>query len=201
MQYTYTNADTLIFEGFYESALYNSDTEHNFNCGLEEEYELKDFDGFRKAVGEAATNLLRPMLERDGFVSDVKFEGIKSPREYNFTTDSLLISMDIDFDALKAWVLETEERCNGFDRYLTVNYSNRPGFVSFVGNDLDRYFERSYDRYQDVLIDYYLLTEICGSERVTEDIDLDCDYRLNLIESADDALHEFMIPTEETETT
>lgn len=200
MRYTYTNADTLIFEGFYESNLYNSDTEYNFNYGLEQECELKDFDGFKKAVGKAATNLLRPMLERDGFVSDVKFEGIESPREYNFTTDSLLISMDIDFDALKAWVLETEERRNGFDRYLTVNYSNRPGFFSFVANGIDSYFERSYDRHQNVLIDYYLLTEICGSENVAEDIDWDCGYCSDLIEAADDALYEYMVPTEDTET-
>lgn len=200
MEYRYCNDNLGIFEGFYESGLYNSDTEYKFNfCRTEgePEYELKDFDGFKNAVGEGATDLLCPMLERDGFIKNVKFAGISSPRYYNFTTDRLLIDMDVDFDALKAWVLETEERREGFNAYLKKNYTSYDGFCSFVDNNVEGFFENSYGDYKDVLIDYYLLVAILDTEHVTDKSWTESSYRYDLFEVADDLLWEFMVPVEE----
>lgn len=195
MQYTYCNDNLGIFEGFYESALYNSDTEYYFNldsdgpeCGLE------DFDGFKNKVGEAATELLRPMLERDGFARDVRFAGISSPMYYNYTTDKLLVEMDIDFGALREWVLGSESRRDGFGKYLAENYTSRSGFLSFVSNTVDGYFSESYDRYQDVLIDYYLLSRIGGSYKPDYEDVWESQYRLELIEMADGILWDYMVP-------
>ena len=202
MEYRYCNDNLGIFEGFYESGLYNSDTEYDFNYNREEgepEYELLDFASFKQAVGQAAKDLLCPMLERDGFIKNVTFAGISSPTYYNFTTDRLLIDMDADFDALKAWVLETEERKEGFGEYLKQNYTSRDGFMSFVENTVEGFFEDSYGSYQDVLIDYYLLVAILDTEHVTDENWTESSYRYDLVEAADGLLWEFMVPVDEAD--
>lgn len=202
MEHRYCNDSLGIFEGFYESGLYNSDTEYNFNYNREDgepEYELQDFASFKNAVGQAAKDLLCPMLERDGFIKNVTFAGISSPMYYNFTTDRLLIDMDVDFDALKAWVLATDERRDGFNDYLKHNYTSYDGFCSFVENNVEGFFENSYGDYKDVLIDYYLLVAILDTEHVTDEDWTESSYRYDLVEAADELLWEFMVPVEEAD--
>lgn len=159
-----------IFPGFYESLLYNSDTEYCANQDREEgepEREIKDWAGFTRAVCEGVTEVLRPILERVPEVCDgVVYAGMTSPRYYNYSTDRLEVDMNFDADALKEWVLSDECRREGFDSYLHERYTSYDGFISFVENDIDSFFEESYEAYADVLLDYYVLCEILGDEDV-----------------------------------
>lgn len=191
-----------IFEGFYESCLYNSDMEYNYNCNLEEgepECELDDFRAFKDEVGEAAVERLSEVIgEDDEIMSGLKFDHISSPAYYNFTTDKLVMNADIDLEALKEWVLEDNDRIDGFDDYLREKYSSRDGFLSFVPNNVDDYFEDSYDQYYDVLVDYYVLTKIYGDN---PDVvwcclnkSMDSDYHWRLYEDADEIFYMHMRP-------
>lgn len=170
-EFFYTPDNLEIFPGFYESLLYNSDTEYSANCGREEgepEREIKDWAGFTNDVCKGITDVLRPILEREPFCTDVEYDGMTSPRYYNYSTDKLDIKMQLDLDALKEWVLSDEERRDGFDKYLREKYTSYDGFMSFVENDIDDYFEKSYEEYPDVLVDYYVLCEIFDNPDVVD---------------------------------
>lgn len=193
-----------IFPGFYESLLYNSDMEYCANQEREEgepEREIKDWTGFTHAVCKGITDILRPILEREPFCADVEYEGMTSPKYYNFATDRLHIKMQLDLDALKEWVLSDDARREGFNGYLREKYTSYDGFISFVENDIDGYFEKSYDEYPDVLVDYYVLCDsnllddydVVSSKRNQRDL---TGYTWDIYEVASECFWEYFEPVE-----
>lgn len=199
-EFFYTPDNLEIFPGFYESLLYNSDTEYCANQEREEgepEREIKDWDGFTEAVCKGITDVLRPILEREDFCTDVEYVGMTSPRYYNYSTDKLDIRMQLDLDALKDWVLSDDDRRDGFDAYLREKYTSYDGFCSFVENNIDGYFEKW--EYPDVLVDYYVLCEIfddpdvVNAKRYQREL---TGYTWDIYEIASDCFWEFFEPIE-----
>ena len=147
----YTNWSTEIFEGFYESRLYNSD------CPL-----LTDFDEFERLVGEHATEVMYESLP-SGFISEMKFAGITSPKYYNFDTDRLMIEITYDDDALASYCFEHNR--NEFDIYLRETFSSYDGFHSFIANNVSDFKNQMEDeessgwsnRCSQVMLEFYLL--------------------------------------------
>jgi hypothetical protein len=166
---TYTPDNGTIFPGFYESELYNSDQEYNFSYNEGEEYEIKDFDGYCKYICEALSDKISDYLtSAKDICKSVKYKAMSSPREYNFTTDHLLMDAEIDLSALKERILADSDYKDGFDNYLRYKYSSRSGFISFVSNNVDDFFKDDFSEYFDVLIDYFLLTMIYDDKDVVK---------------------------------
>lgn len=190
-KHTYHQYSTSLFEGFYESNLYNSDTEYNLNRYLNEgsdnptEYEIKDFAGFCRKVSEYAVSLLESDLNIDSTIlSNLTLLEIDSPRFYNFSTDRLVISCMVDVQKLRAYALR--QHLDAFESYLKENYTSVDGFISFVPNNAAD-FKHWMDHHNmaiDVLIEFYLLSVI----------DLDS-YHRDLYEKANELQMEFMTPT------
>lgn len=150
----YTNWSTEIFEGFYESRLYNSD------CPS-----LKDFERFTHRVGKYATAEMYHSLPYRDFtlIRKMKFAGISSPKYYNFETDRLMIEITYDDDALASYCFEHNR--NEFDIYLRQNFTSYDGFISFVANNVSD-FKKQMDeeessgwsnRCSQVMLEFYLL--------------------------------------------
>ena len=204
----YIPDNLMIFEGFYESSLYNSDMEYNFNYNREDgelEYELDDWDEYRKDVCLAVTDALRPYLcNDDGICASVEFNNLSSPMKYNFTTDKIELDIEIDLDKLKDWVLCDEKRRTEFNRYLSAKYTSYNGFMSFVDNNVDAFFKEggSFERFPDVLIDYYVLTEIYGTTDivgVAEKHETREAYHWEIYEAADEIFYMHMKPVADNE--
>ena len=150
----YTNWSTSIFEGFYESRLYNSD------CPL-----LTNFDEFESRVGEYATDLMYESLPIPDFtlIKKMDFVGIVSPKFYNFDTDRLMIEITYDDDALASYCFEHNR--NEFEIYLRQNFTSYDGFHSFIANNIPEFKEQMEDeepsgwsdRCSQVMLEFYLL--------------------------------------------
>lgn len=66
------------------------------------------------------------------WLKSIKFTGgTWSPREYNFTTDSLDFEVNIDMRAMYKY-LEALEHNADFAQFLRDNYSSRDGFISYT---------------------------------------------------------------------
>lgn len=150
----YINWSTEIFEGFYESNLYNSD------CPL-----LTDFEKFTHRVGKYATTEMYYSLPYRNFtlIRKMEFAGISSPKYYNFETDRLMIEITYEDDALASYCFEHNR--NEFDIYLRDNFSSYDGFLSFVANNVSD-FKKQMDeeessgwsnRCSQVMLEFYLL--------------------------------------------
>ena len=192
-KHTYHQFSTALFEGFYESNLYNSDTDYNLNRHLNEdsenpkEYEIKDFSGFCRKIAERVPVLLESDLNVDSdILSDFCLLEIDSPSFYNYRTDRLVLSVNVDVELLKGYAYSSHPI--EFESYLKENFTSYDGFISFVPNNLSDFLEWEETNQQssiDVLIEFYLLSRI----------DLDS-YRRDLYEFAYETAFEFSEPSE-----
>ena len=183
----YENWSRDIFQGFYESELYNSDTEFYFNDGEDIEREIKDWKGFTTAVAQdCAEGLWQYLEQKTEIIKSIEYKGLYSPKYYNFETDKLELVIDCDIEALKTYCFK--DNCGLFDLYLYENFTSYDGFISFVPNNVKEFmskYEDDTERLLNVMIEYYLLNNI----------DLNA-YSEHCAECAQDRLYEYMKPVE-----
>lgn len=170
MKYTYTQNDHRIFAGFYESILFNCDSEYlasdyaNYlNETDNQEYELKDFKGFCLDVSKQIVDKLLSSCHDGSILKSVELNGLSSPKYYNFETDKLKLSINLDRDLLEEYIFNTH--ANEFESYLNENYSDRSGFISFIANNIHDFknqylVESKLGRCLDIMIDFYLVNQI-----------------------------------------
>jgi hypothetical protein len=184
-KYLYQTITTGTFQGFYESDLYNSDTEYHYNklCDDDKEYEIKDWEGFTTSVSSDITHALMAFegREEDGIIGDYKFMRLVSPKYYNYSSDKLEIELEVDVEKLRKYCYETQK--DRFNQFLADNFTSYSGFISFVPNNLVEFMA---DEDLDVMIEFYLLNKI----------DMQ-DYRYACSEIASGYLYQYMEPVEE----
>ena len=166
---TLMNNDKQIFCGLYESILYNSDTDYYLAEVLADEdtpdkVEVDyDFNEFTKVAGEACVDSLNDELYSHDVIIDMNYAGMHSPRYYNYETDKVLIDVDYNFIALVKYCRHTNK--DKFNQYLKDNYTSYDGFISFVENSVEGFFEKDWfnshkNMAVQVMIEFYLTNEI-----------------------------------------
>lgn len=183
----YVNWSTDIFQGFYESGLYNSDTLYNLQDeDIGYDFTENGWTGFTNKVARQCVDLLNDYC-RGGLIKHIDFVELYSPRYYNFDTDRLVCKVECDWQGLIDYCYET---CNDFDEYLHNNFTSYSGFTSFVPNNITDFFNRlddDFERLSQVIIEYYLLNRI-------DDID---EYKMQCDEIAMNAIYEYIEPVKE----
>jgi len=132
------------FPGFYETRfdfdlypvewlLFNDpddvSTEH-LDWLKENIYDHIDFVKYRNDVSIKFVETWFELADFD-FVKNVKFDNLQSPREYNFNTDSINISVNLNFNKLVANFKDHPD----FEKYIKEQYTSYDGFFSFYSND------------------------------------------------------------------
>ena len=190
------------FPGFYESPLYNSDSEseaartmidalcssesvsfpapllkHYFNHHhLGSAFDLQaDFPAFTRDAAKAYCRVIADRLA--GILEEevsIEFEEIRSPKYYNFETDS--VNCKITFDADRA-LAYCREHLPKFRQYLVDNYKSRDGFISFHSYDAAEWLDSGLwgSHEPGAILDFILRNEdpdveINASERVLEEV-------------------------------
>ena len=118
----FVNDTVILFEGFYESNLFNSDTEFYLNELLQdsehpEKYEItgKNYKDYEKYVCELHVDSLNEVLNdfkyytKNRIVKKIKFEKMTSPKYYNFESELLYLLVDFNLNDLKKYCFDTEK--------------------------------------------------------------------------------------------
>jgi hypothetical protein len=154
--------------GFYESYLYDSDTEYYINETLKEDDQPEmeiDWIPYTKEVSQAATELLEEYCVNDsGIIKSMKYKNTYSPKYYNYDTDRLNIIADINIHKLKAYIKQNK---TDFNQYLKDNFTSYDGFWSFIENNYPAFMEQyksDKDRCLNVMLEYYILRQLYGAE-------------------------------------
>lgn len=198
MKHIYNNHSYKIFDGFYNSNLFNDDMLYNLEYNDKQEGYLKDnesydvdnFQEYKKEVSDNAVYELFNTLENNDIIKSMKLKDVYSPKYYNYETDSLIIEMDINLRALKTFCFK--ENRDMFNKYLKENFTSYSGFISFVDNNI-KDFINTYktstckDREINVMIEYYLLTQI-NNTLDCDNFDCDNSYQYRIYEGADQIL-------------
>lgn len=191
----YINDSTDIFMGYYESGIAAETVLEKLNYDSNELQENEYYDfydddkgnytygQYEQAVAkDCVANLLNNTVQgSNDIIKDMQFVALHSPREYNFSTDKLEIEITVDWDKLRVYI---QENCGAFNEYLHDNYTSRSGFVSFIPNNYNEFFDclqDDFERLSQVMIEFYILQ--CLD---TESYYYDC------IESADNLIWDYV---------
>lgn len=170
-------ARVLDFPGFYESVLSQAldDAENQMVEGLIENHDLPDepspyeacmdastyATGFR-LIARASVDWLNHVLADTGIV--LAYESMESPREYNFSTDALYVTVN---DPKKLVQLVDPAK---FEAVIKEHFTSRSGFHSFYSNDITAWRAKPLDEWDHNELGTLLTTYL---RQVAEDKGLD----------------------------
>jgi len=172
-----------IFSGFYNTLWDDTDEyeldEEGFTDEQKEEYFRSDlyYDNVKQyehSVVSSFIDELSKKLKENNFVRSIKFEQIVSPKEYNFTNDSVNVIIDINIRVCKQYLKDNEDE---FTQYLKDHYTSCDGFWSNYSNDYDEWVNDK-DLFKSSHMSGEVLNFICENEDITE-IDMYEDIRSN----------------------
>lgn len=139
-----------VFSGFYESMWSgDNDREREIDYINElrkekgfpkigyDDIEWSSYSEYMERVGRAVTSALWNELHREGFVSKIKFQEIKSPKYYNYSTDSINVAIELTEENQKVIAAYLETHKMAFAKYLKDTYTSRSGFISSYDNDIE----------------------------------------------------------------
>lgn len=147
-------ARVLDFPGFYESILSAAlddaermEAEHiaENHPELDETaicdalYQHSDYSKGFNAIARANVDYLNHVLEDTGI--ELAFDSMESPREYNFTTDALFVTIN---DPVK---LYADTNTASLNAVIKERFTSGPGFHSFYSNDPDAWRAKPLDEW------------------------------------------------------
>ena len=134
------------FNGFY-STLFEPNYEQAFESAEENEgrelteAEIEfDYSDYMNRVAERCCHEIQHYLNADGLAINIEFEGVHSPREYNFTNDSINCEYTLTDECFDKLIDYCKTNLEAFTTYLKEKYSSRSGFISFFQTDVDTWF-------------------------------------------------------------
>lgn len=136
-----------VFSGFYNGYF---ESEADFQSENEYEYykdiycEDLDFDDlefdYQLFYNECAICMVyevRDELVSLGFVSDIDYQKISSPKYYNFANDSIYVAIKLNDEKITNIMNYLNENKEEFAKYLKSKYTSCDGFISSYSNSIE----------------------------------------------------------------
>jgi len=132
-----------------------------------------DYEEHRNRVARACCGVIEHELK--GIIDkniDITFQDIHSPREYNFTNDSINVEIDLDINKTKEYLKENEDE---FAEFLKERFTSRSGFISFFSNQVIDWYNLidNQEKYETVIgsvLDFILENEGYRHDNLYEDV-------------------------------
>jgi len=130
----------------------------------QKEIESIDFD-INSRMNDIAAKCCGIMeMELSGFVHSIEFQGVHSPRSYNFTNDQINCRITFDMQAARKYITDDIE---AFKAHLKERYTSRDGFIPLQSSDAKDW------QFYDVLRDEHkageVLQFICNQQGITDE--------------------------------
>lgn len=151
-----------IFTGFY-STIFEPDGEDNEISDINSQRKAKNlpeiefndcnfnYDEYQKDISIAVTNYIEKELKDINVLSKINFEALSSPKEYNFSNDSINIEIELTKDNIEVIKKIISDNLDEYKQYLKDNYTSYDGFISFHPNTFKGWFEitKGFNDYSD----------------------------------------------------
>lgn len=186
------------FHGFYESIYepcFEGEAEH-FNLPKDFQFwEYFDYSAYHNAICKRLCDITEDRMS--AFIKKVVFENMYSPREYNFSTDSINCIIVPKKRAIKKFLKEHEE---AFKKYIHDHCTSRDGFHSFTSNTLEGWkaYTKNFTDYSEKALSLGFVLDFIVEQMLKED---DSEYapmsQMDLYEAVRDRVYEGEFYTEE----
>lgn len=151
-----------VFQGFYGSGLEDdNDLEYTLfdSCNetidekhkqwlIDEVTDYIDYSDYHNKMADSICEAVSEELSSHELINDYKFEGLLSPKYYNFRNDSIDVEFEVDINML---IEKCKKDLVNFELYLKEHYTSYDGFSSSYSNDSTDWFG-TLDDYTDGLI-------------------------------------------------
>ena len=123
-----------LFEDLIDNATDNVIEYHNEQNESDLNYDNFDFDyaSIQNEICKDAVSKIEEKLNEIGINCTINFENLVSPKEYNFSNDS--INIEINFKKFSRVIEILEQNYDSFSKYIKDNYTSRDGFISNYSN-------------------------------------------------------------------
>lgn len=147
---------------------------------IDEVYDCINYSDYQLALSQAICDCIGgELVEQIPAVKSVEFETLQSPKEYNFSNDSINIKIKCVYldDIVKACL-----KCKDFAEYIHEKYTSYDGFMSHYENDVDKWLKTLDEDIAHKLgamleflldFDYMDLYDACSDICICEYIDYD----------------------------
>lgn len=155
------------FPGFYETR-FSIDLDNDIECldeirienglkPIDNFNDLKvDYDGYENEIARKFCSQIEALLNDMGVKCSIVFESVVSPREYNFTTDSINCTIEIK-NSLHI-VRLINENFEKWTEYLKERFTSYDGFISYYDSDwLDLFEALKHNTKCGVILEFLLL--------------------------------------------
>lgn len=187
-----------VFPGFY-GTLFEPSEDHIIEGDFTYDDYTFDYNSYQLDMSKACVNAIEAQLNELGFKIGVTFEHVVSPREYNFTNDSINVTYKVSGETVKLLKKYLIANLPAYSEYLT-RYKSRSGFISYYSYDVSNWLDvvnlksLNHDAHcLGSILDFVLTNEDYDSEALR--YDRHCD-SVNLdgwlTESEDDFLQNFI---------
>ncbi|MHA1754676.1 MAG: hypothetical protein ACTSYR_04080 [Candidatus Odinarchaeia archaeon] len=104
-----------------------------------------NYDEYHKEVSIDVTKYIEKELKDLNFIDSIRFENLYSPKEYNFSNDSINVEIDLSEDNIKEIKKFLYDNLDEYKQYLINNYTSCSGFISFNPNTFAGWVELTKD--------------------------------------------------------
>lgn len=188
--------ETMLSDGYYDDAseveyfkeigkipdnIDSLDVDFTYNCN---QYQLDVCEAYCEGIEEFIVNY--------GLGENVKFNELISPKYYNYSTDRLIIDLDINLNNIKKVI---RDNLDNFKTFLQENYASYDGFISFIDNNSSIFIDKLTaleSGYVSVALGFCLNVLYQGRESLSYELsiraieDIDLSYYLESIEYRQD---------------
>lgn len=171
-----------VFTGFYNNIFFNPD--NDLSREIEEINQIRSEKGLEEITENDATwdytswtidsakHCCEKIEKSADFIKAVKFESVQSPKEYNFTNDSINCEIDSQIKPLKDFICENLE---DFEDFIKDRYTSCSGFISYYSNDSSLWLKQINKKCLEkdghilgTLLNFYFLDNI-SEDNISED--------------------------------
>lgn len=111
-----------------------------YNYGWQHE-EIVDWDWFKELMIDKAKNSIEEVFNDLGIpYKDLEMGKFGSPREYNFYTDWIEFSLEVEDNYIETIKRNVQNDEENFFRYVTEKFGSHDGFISFYPYTKEKFY-------------------------------------------------------------
>lgn len=143
-----------------------SDNNITFDYNKTEKWQEKQNFDYNAMCNKIATMYVEELAELTGV--NLVFESLRSPREYNFSTDT--IYAHIDNRTVRKLFAQAIDKLDIFQEVINERHTSRSGFISFYSNNINDWIKKPCNKYDHNEIETLLHVLLKDYDNWEEDI-------------------------------
>lgn len=133
--------------GYSELEYINDERNAKGLCALEYDDLTFDYEYYKTELSKELCGEFHNLMNESfpNLITEVKCEGMQSPKYYNYSNDSINIEITVNKDIFEQLIKENYDK---IAEKIKEKYTSCSGFISHYSNDINKFLENQYGEHQ-----------------------------------------------------